>query len=368
MSTKKWTFTRLGFLSVALATAVAGLAAPIRHARTRDDDSRFLQTNLVSDVPGMALFTDPQLVNPWGISHSPASPFWVSDNGTGVATLYNTAGTKQRLVVTIPPPAGDSGPSAPTGQVFNGSANFEVASGKPAFFIFATEDGTISGWNPSVNLTRAILKVDNSASGAVYKGLAIGSVGTDMFLYAANFRDRRIDVFDKNYKPISAPGAFFDKHIKKGYAPFNITNLGGFLFVSYALQDEAKHDDVPGKGHGFVDVFDTSGNLLKRLIKHGRLNSPWGMTFAPASFGEVAGMLLVGNFGDGRITAYEIEDDEAEENGQLRDVHEKPIVIDGLWALIVGNGKLGGDASKVYFTAGIDGEQHGLFGSIEIAP
>jgi len=317
--------------------------------------TRFTQVNLVSDIPGLALHTDPDLVNPWGISHSATSPNWVSDNGTGVSTLYNTGGTKVPLVVTIPPPVGSPpGTTAtPTGQVFNGTGEFHGD-----VFLFATEDGTIAGWRGALGTT-AELVVDNSGS-AIYKGLAIGSNGSGNFLYAANFHAGTIDVFDKNFNQVQLAGSFTDPNIHRGFAPFNIQNLGGKLYVTYAKQDADGEDDVAGPSNGYVDIFDTNGNLLQRLATRGRLNSPWGLAFAPASFGPYAGDLLVGNFGDGRINI--VDPVTGEFLDQLRDANNRAISIDGLWGLIVGNGGNGGDPNKVYFTAGLDDETHGLYG------
>lgn len=327
----------------------------------------YFQSNLVSDIPGLAIVTDPNLKNPWGISHSSTSPFWVSDNGTGLSTLYNGAGkpfpVASPLVVTIPPPAGSSAGtvSAPTGQVFNGTSDFLLSPGSPARFIFGTEDGTISGWNGG---TSAVLKVDNSAAGAVYKGLALGNNGSGNFLYAANFTGGTIDVFDTNFSPTTLLGNFTDPTLPAGYAPFNAQNLGGHLFVTYALQNGK--DDLPGPGHGFVDMFDLNGSLERRLISGGVLNSPWGLAMAPANFGEFSKDLLVGNFGDGSINAF----DPATGNflGPLRDKNGTPIFIDGLWGLILGNGGNGGDLDKIYFSAGLNDEVNGLFGSLAAVP
>jgi len=352
-------------LTLALLLAVG--IATIGSLPAQATSSTFKQVNLVSNIPGLALHTDPDLVNPWGLSHSATSPFWVSDNGTGVSTLYNGAGTKQALVVTIPPPAGSAPDttSRPTGQVFNGTADFVVTNGTtsgPSRFIFATEDGTIAGWNPTVDFTHAILAVDNSASEAIYKGLAIGANASGNFLYAANFHAGTIDVFDKDFHQVQLAGSFSDPDIQRGFAPFNIQNLGGKLYVTYAKQDADREDDVAGPANGFVDVFDTDGNLLHRVATRGRLNSPWGLAIAPASFGAFAGDLLVGNFGDGRINV--IDPVSGEFLDQLRDANNRPITIDGLWGLLVGNGGNGGDVDKVYFTAGPNDEADGLFGSI----
>jgi uncharacterized protein (TIGR03118 family) len=329
----------------------------------------YVVTNLVSDIPGLAAVTDANLVNPWGMSSSPTSPIWVSDNKTGVTTLYNTAGVPQALVVTIPPPSGGTSPSAPTGQVFNGGTGFLLAgTGTAARFIFATEDGTISGWNPTANPTNAVLKVDNSPFGAVYKGLAIGNNGAGDFLYAANFNSGKIDVFNSSFAATTLAGNFVDPNLPAGFAPFNVQNLDGQLYVTYALQDGSKHEDVAGPGNGFVDVFDLNGNLVKRAISNGPLNSPWGLAFAPANFGTFSKDLLVGNFGDGRIDAF--DPTTYAFLGALTDTTGTPIFIEGLWGLRDGNGGNGGALNQVYFTAGISGgdaiEDHGLFGSLSV--
>ncbi len=318
----------------------------------------YVQTNLVSDGFVPANFTDPNLVNPWGISSSATSPFWVSNNGTGVATLYDGAGqpfpVASPLVVTIPRPGG--GAATPTGQVFNGTTAFNGD-----LFIFATEDGTIAGWRGALGTTAELL-VDNSAAGAVYKGLALGIVAGHSYLYAADFHNATIDVFRGDAGAPFLPGNFTDPNLPAGYAPFNIQNLGGSLFVTYALQDAAKHDDVPGPGHGYVDIFDLNGNLQRRLISQGQLNSPWGLALAPAKFGTFSNALLMANFGDGTINAF----DPLTGNllGTVKDSRGNPIVIDGLWSLIFGNGGNGGNPNKLYFTAGPGGELHGLFGSL----
>ena len=353
-----------GVLTITLGLALASPA-------TADSEKNFYQQhNLVSDGFVPADHVDSHLVNPWGMASSPTSPFWVSDNGTGVTTLYNGEGQPfpvgSPLVVTIPP-AG----SAPTGQVFNdfnvtSPSDFTVAPGRSSLFIFATEDGTISGWNPFVPAflsTTAILKVDNSASGAVYKGLAIGSNASGNFLYAANFHDGTIDVFDKNFAPASLAGSFSDPDIPDGFAPFNIQNLDGQLYVTYAKQDADKRDDVAGKGNGFVTVFDTEGNFIRRIASRHKLNSPWGLALAPGDFGRFSQNLLVGNFGNGRINAFDLSTDTF--RGQLRDSKGKPITIDGLWALTFGNGQTAGPTNVLFFTAGIEEEQHGLFGSLK---
>jgi uncharacterized protein (TIGR03118 family) len=359
---------RLLAVVITIAMLLLLLVPVAAYAHDNPKTGFYQQTNLVSDLPNIAQFQDPNLLNPWGLSHSPTSPWWVSDNGAGVSTLYNGDGTARSLVVTIPPPAGSppGTTSAPTGNVFNGTSGFVVTEGGksgPSFFIFATEDGTIAGWNPTVDMTHAVLAVDNSASGAIYKGLAIGSNGSGAFIYATNFHAGTIDVFDSNFAPATLSGSFTDPRIPIGYAPFGIQNIGGNLYVTYALQDKNKEDDVAGPAHGFVDVFDTNGNLIRRLVSHGRLNSPWGLALAPADFGRFSNDLLVGNFGDGRINA--IDPKSGAFLGQLSEQAGKPITIDGLWALVFGNGANAGATNELFFTAGIDDEAHGLFGDIQ---
>jgi uncharacterized protein (TIGR03118 family) len=357
-----------------------------------------LQTNLVSDLPGVAAVQDPNLVNPWGISESPTSPFWIADNNAGVSSLYNTQGQPQTLVVGIPSPGdlmGNSG--TPTGTVFNialAKGAFMITDGThtaPAVFLFATEDGTIVGWNPGVDptgkfdgpngiSTHGVLVVNNSAiptadNGAVYKGLTIATDANGRtLLYASNFRSGKVDVFDTSFHPATglAANAFTDSHLPDGYAPFDVQVLNGKVYVTYALQNSEKHDDVAGPGHGFVDVYNLDGSPglaggKVRLISRGVLNSPWGLAIAPSSFGDLAGSLLVGNFGNGRIHAFDPTTGRFMKT--LLDPDGEPIQISGLWALKVGNGHAGGDADKVYFTAGIADESHGLFGSLTpVAP
>jgi uncharacterized protein (TIGR03118 family) len=380
-----------------------------------------LQTNLVSDLPGVAAVQDPNLVNSWGIAESGTSPFWVSDNGTGLSTLYavpglgNTQVSVNPLVVTIPTPANPAD-GTPTGTVFNSGLSggaFEITGPNnsggtttaPAVFLFATEDGTIAGWNPGIDPTQqfagpngvsaeAVLAVDNSGNnftnpdpsqqtGAVYKGLAIATssnpiIGSDAdstaLLYATNFRAGAIEVYDSTFKQVTTlpSGAFTDPGLPVGYAPFNVQVLGGKVLVTYALQNATKHDDVAGHHHGFVDVFNLDGTPGlpgggMRLISHGPLNSPWGLTIAPQGFAGLTSpsgnqVLLVGNFGDGLVNAFDATT--GSQLGHLTDPDGEPIQIDGLWALRVGNGVNGGASDTVYFTAGPFGESHGLFGSL----
>ena len=373
-------FLRPRLLVVIVALALLLLALPAAFARASSGSQGFYQqTNLVSDIAGVAKFTDSNLVNPWGLSHSPTSPWWISDNGAGVSTLYKGDGTAVPLVVTIPPPAGSPAgtTAAPTGNIFNAvnSTNpddFVVSKGGksgPSLFIFATEDGTISGWNPNVKPTNAILAVDRSTvgDGAVYKGLTFGRSNGSDFIYATNFRFGSVEQFDANFHLVRS---FTDKKLantcplpNQCYAPFGIQNIGGKLFVTFALQDAAHHDDASGAGHGFVDVFDTNGNLLQRLISHGHLNSPWGLALAPSNFGQFSKALLVGDFGDGLINAY--DPNSGAFLGQLTNKRGAAIVIDGLWGLAFGNGASAGETDELFFTAGIGGEAHGLFGKIQ---
>src|SRR2546421_4495988 len=270
---------------------------------------QYTQVNLVSDLPGRSTTTDPQLLNPWGVVNPPGGPLWVSDNATGVWPFYRGNGTKLSLVVIIPPPAGGTGPAAPTGVVWN-TRGFVVSKGTTsgvAAFIFATEDGTISGWNPTVDPTHAILKVDNSTKAAGYKGLALGSNSSGTFLYATNFHDGGVDMYDSTFAFVKS---FTDPTLPLGYAPFGIRNIDGNLYVTFALQNAAKHDDVAGKGHGFVDIFDTNGNKIKRFASRGSLNSPWGLALGPADFGKLSNHLLIGNFGDGMIHSFYLKDGE----------------------------------------------------------
>jgi len=332
--------------------------------------SGFQQTNLVADVAGLAPTTDPNLVNPWGIAFSPTGPFWISDNHAGVSTVYDSNGkpfpTPVALVVTIPPPEGGSDAAAPTGIVFNASTDFVVTQGTTSaasVFIFATEDGTISGWNPTVNAGAALLTVDNSGDEAIYKGLATGSNAAGNLLFATDFHNGKVDVFDKTFKPVTLAGSFSDPNLPSGFAPFGIQNIGGSIFVTYAKQDEDAEDDTAGPGNGFVDVFDTNGNLQKRFASQGPLNSPWGVARAPASFGTFGNALLVGNFGDGRISAFNASSGAF--LGQLAGTNGTPITIPGLWAVVFGNGGNAGSTSTLFFTAGPGGEEHGLFGSLQ---
>ncbi len=352
--------------AVVLAAAVfvvGALVAATASASRRDGDG-YVVHNLVSDQAGVADHMDANLVNSWGITASSTSPWWVADNGTNVSTLYDGNGVAQ-----FPPtPLVVSVDGNPTGTVFNGSSGFVVSDGNghsgPSVFMFATEGGTIRGWNPAVppppRSTQSFVVVDRTGEGAVFKGLAIAGNR----LYATDFHNAKVDVFDSSFAPV--PGGFVDPKIPSGYAPFGIQNIGGNIFVTYAKQDSAAHDDVPGQGHGFVDEYSTDGTLIARVAQHGGLDSPWGMAMAPSNFGEASGDLLVGNFGDGMINVFEPKEHGGfEPKGRLRGSDGKKLAIDGLWGLGFGNGSGSGATNALYFAAGPDHESHGLFGRIE---
>ena len=336
--------------------------------------SGYLIHNLVADTAGVADFTDPNLVNPWGISISSGSPFWLCDGGTGLSTVYTASASTFSVSTTkaIIPPSGSGGNTVCTGTVFNSTTGFTVstatAAARPASFIFATEGGTISGWASAVDATHAQMAVDNSASGASYKGLALVTTTTPTAqLYAANFTKGSIDVFDANWKPVTlAAGAFTDSAIPAGFAPFNIQLLNSNLYVTYAKQGATKPFDAPGVGNGYVDVYDMNGKLLQHLVSGGVLNSPWGVQIAPATFGPFGGALLVGNFGDGLIHAYDPASGAL--LGTVQDQKGSNIHIDGLWGLQFGNGASGGDANSLYFAGGPSAQKHGLFGIIVSEP
>jgi uncharacterized protein (TIGR03118 family) len=351
---------RVWLLAAAFAVAVLTASALASAANAAEANS-YVVHNLVSDVPGAADRVDPNLVNAWGLASLPTSPWWVADNGTEVSTLYQANGTPAPLVVSV-----DGG--APTGLVANPGSRFVVSAGGTsgsARFIFDTEDGAISAWSPGVTGTHAIVVA--TSPGAIYKGLAIASSPAGDFLYAADFHHARVDMFNDHFALATRPGAFVDPKLPAGFAPFGITNIGGQIFVSYAKQDADQEDEVAGQGLGFVDAFDTSGNFIGRVATRGQLNAPWGLARAPANFGAFGGDLLVGNFGDGEINAYEPQPDGTYERvGALKRPDHKPILIDGLWALAFGKGGQNGTPDTLFFTAGPDDETHGLFGTIKV--
>jgi uncharacterized protein (TIGR03118 family) len=310
--------------------------------------------NLQSDLAGVAAHTDPDLVNPWGLTASAGGTIWVADNGTGVSTLYRQDGSKVSLIVTIPTSARNKEGGNPTGTVVNTTSSFKVTANgnsQPARFLFVSEDGTISGWNPQVDATHAIVAVDNGTNKgnkrAIYKSMTLGSANGHDFLYASNFHSGKVETYDENFHPVN-PNGFGDPNLPAGYAPFGIRNINGQIYVTYALQDSKKTDEVAGAGNGFVNVFDTSGMLIRRLVSNGNLNAPWGLAL-------VDGELWVGNFGDGRINNYDPTTGAFLETISSSD--GTPLTFDGLWDLL----PLGG---AVYFTAGIADEEHGLFGVI----
>jgi len=356
--------TKKSTLFVTLFSLFAGIAPAA---------NQYLQHNLVSDQTGAgADHVDTNLVNAWGICTSATSPFWISDNGTGLSTLYNSFGVPNATVKPAIPATGTTATGgAPTGCVSNGTTtSFLVpnSGGSGSNFIFVTENGSISGWSGTVNAAQAIVMVDNSSKGAVYKGLAMAtpSAATGPWIYAANFNAGTIEVYDGTWKLLNLPGAFTDPGIPSGFAPFNIQTLGGKLYVTYAKQDAQKKNDVAGAGNGFVDVYDLNGVLLNHLVSNGSLNSPWGLAIAPAGFGDFANDLLVGNFGDGAINVFNPTTGAL--ISTLQDAKGNTIRISGLWGLRVGNGGNGGDGNAVYFAAGPGSEQHGLFGSLQAAP
>lgn len=353
---------RAGIVSMGLlALSFALNAQPTQH---------YMQTNLVADTTGAAAAMDSNLVNAWGMSRGTATPWWVSDNGTGVSTLYSGTGSAVSLIVTIPGnAAGVSG--TPSGQVYNGTTDFNVAPDQAAKFIFVTEDGTVSAWNPNVNKTHAVLKWNNKGA-SVFKGIAMGTVGNPQgtstnYLYIADFRMNRILVLDTNFHYATFgdnddDDRFVDETLPAGFAPFGIQNIGGLLYVSFAMQDSAKHDDVQGAGLGYVDVFTTTGQLVHRLQHNNFMNSPWGMAQAPSDFGVFSHDILVGQFGSGNILAFDPVTGAF--RGRLAGTDNKPIAIDGLWGLGFGNDGPAGPATTLYFTAGPGGESHGLFGTL----
>ena len=348
--------TSLGRCGLALVVVICALFAtmPLQAA----EDNAYTVTPLVSDQLGAAPVHDTNLVNAWGLAASATSPWWVADNGTSTSTLYNgNTGQPVPLVVSV---GVDSGP---TGVVFNGGSGFVVTSGSssaPARFIFDSEDGLIRGWNPAVDPTNAVVAPATADPDAIYKGLAIAGG----MLYASDFHNGVVDVFDGSWNLVNQ---FTDPGLPSGYAPFGIQAIGSRIFVSFAKQDADAEDEIAGQGLGFVDAFDTAGNLVARVAQHGQLNAPWGLALAPANFGRFSGDLLVGNFGDGKILAFEPQSNgHFGFRGQLRASSGHAIAIDGLWALGFGNGANAGPTNTLFFTAGPDEETHGLFGRITV--
>jgi len=342
-----------------LALFAVTLVAPSLLA---DGGPHYQQNNVVSDLPGIAAHTDSDLVNPFGLTRGPATPWWASDEGTGHSTLYNADGIKQGLIVTVPPPPDSPAGtiSTPTGVISNNSTS-DFMLGSPAGvarFIFATLDGTISGWVPALGTT-AVIAVDNS-SRAIYTGLTSATFNGATFLYAANHKTGAIDVFDSHFQATTVPGQFVDSAMPAGLVAFNIQAIGDKLIVTFA---DGATPPAFGRGLGAVDVFDTGGHLLMRL-KSGEaaLNAPWGIAMAPANFGELSNRLLIGNLGSGRIAAF---DPASGEFVGFLHGSRGALAIDGLWAIAFGGGNsTNGASNTLFFTAGIDGLKHGLFGTI----
>ncbi|MEP6658103.1 MAG: TIGR03118 family protein [Betaproteobacteria bacterium] len=360
--------TLAGPLLPVLILASSLVAAPAFAANTNNYEAH----TLVSDGGVPADNRDSNLKNGWGVAFNPNGFVWVADNHAGVATLYDGFGKPSPqptpLVVTIPAAPGQA-QGSPTGIVFNGSADFVVANGGksgPSRFIFASEDGVISGWAPNVDFTNAIPVPSATTADAVYKGLALAANGTANMLYAADFHGGKIDVFNASFAPTSVPGGFRDRGIPADFAPFNIMNIGGYLYVAFAKREAGGDDEVAGQGLGFVDVFDPNGNLINRVATRGKLNAPWGMAMAPAGFGKFSGRLLVGNFGDGTINAYDVATGEF--RGQLRTPEHRVLKIDGLWGLAFGNGLFNQPTNSLFFAAGPNGEENGAYGRIVAVP
>jgi uncharacterized protein (TIGR03118 family) len=341
-------------------------------AAGRGPSQFYAQHNILSDIPGLADHTDANVVNAWGLDAGPTSPWWISDNGTGKSTLYNVATDAIPATFTVPGAGGAQG--NPTGLIFNGGTGFVVNNGpgtSPAAFVFSSEDGTISAFRGSPIVT-VVPNANAPAHDAIYKGLAIDSRSAGTHLYATDFHNGKVDVFDTSFHLVTLSGDFTDPNLPAGFAPFGIQTIGDTLYVTYALQDADAEDDVAGPGNGFVDAYDLDGNLIQRVASAGELNSPWGLALAPGGFGRFSGDLLVGNFGDGRIHAFDpntlTTDGEFEAVGLLHSAAGRPIQIDGLWALQFGHGtttsSANGLTTTLFFTAGPSDEDHGLFGSI----
>jgi uncharacterized protein (TIGR03118 family) len=369
----------VGLFAVAVPAAVAiATAVPGGSALASGAENKFHQTNLISDLSNQgAQVVDRNLQNSWGLAFSPTSPLWVADNNSGVATLYsiNVGGTqaaKVPLTVTLPGGRASTGDgSSPTGQVFNPTTGFVVTtkSGSgPGLFIFSAEAGQISAWNPVADPVvngASTATVEFSSPTAVYKGLTIATTDDGTFLYASNFHDGTVDVFNSQFQLVHLAGGFTDPRLPPGYAPFGIQNINGLIYVSYALQNAAKHDDVAGTGHGFIDIYTNNGFLVERLVSRVDLNSPWGLAVAPAGFGPFGGDLLVGNFGNGLIHAFGLFS--GRPLSALLSERHRPIQIDDLWALKFGTASTGGTGTLL-FSAGINDEKDGLVGAINPVP
>jgi uncharacterized protein (TIGR03118 family) len=346
------------FALVVLAL-VLGAALVAVSPLTAAERNSYTVTPLVSDQPGVAPNTDANLKNAWGLTSSATSPWWVSDNGTSKSTLYRGS---DGLPLPQPTPLVVNVAGRPTGAVFNPTSGFALPTGGKALFLFDNEDGQILGWNMAQGTSAVV--VHTSTDGSIYKGLAIADTPNGPRLYAADFHNARVDVLDGSFNVVLNSG-FVDLTLPAGYAPFGIQTIGERVFVSNAKQDEDAEDEVAGQGLGFVDAYDLAGNLLGRVAQRGQLNAPWGLALAPATFGRFGGDLLIGNFGDGQINAYQaLGNGHFEHRGELRGTDGKSLTIDGLWALQFGRGGNNGPAGTLFFTAGTDAEMHGLFGQI----
>ena len=318
----------------------------------------YKQTNLTSDTAGVAANVDPDLVNPWGIAFFPNNPFWIADNNSGFTTLYNASGMNVGSF-PVPAAAANTGQSTPTGIVANIAGTGFAVNGKPGLFIFDSEDGAITSWNGSDPVT---IKVDNSRAGAVYKGLALITNAGGAFLLAANFNSGAVEVYDNLFNVAHLAGTFTDPNLPSGFAPFGIHVINSQVLVTYAMQDQAKHDPVHQAGAGYVDIFDVNGNFVQRLVSQGNLNAPWGATIPPAGFGAFGGKLLIGNFGDGTINAF--DPTAGTFIDQVKDSSGAVITNASLWDMVFGGGGTSGDPNTLYITAGLSNEQHGLFAAI----
>jgi uncharacterized protein (TIGR03118 family) len=359
-----------GFAGAALAAGLVACGGEdlVRLFRSPIALTKFTTSNLVTDgtpQAPQAAHTDANLVNAWGIAFNPTGFVWVANNGTNTSTLYDGNGVRQTLVVSIP--AGSGGDASPTGIVFNSTPDFKVSQNgitAASPFIFAGEGGTISGWSPTVNRTKAVTVVDGGANGPLYKGLAISRYAGANYLYAADFRNNAVEVYNGSFAKVTLPGSFRDPALPTGYAPFGIQAIGDRIYVAFAKQAASGPDEVAGAGLGIIDVFDTSGVLVKRLATGGALNAPWGMALAPAHFGTFGNDLLVANFGDGKINAY--NPSTGKMDGTLSSADGVPIVFDGLWGIAFGNGVNSQATNTLFFTAGPADEAHGLYGRIDM--
>jgi uncharacterized protein (TIGR03118 family) len=350
----------------ALAAMLAAALIAVGASSAGRPGNHYKVTPLASDVSGLAPVTDSNLQNTWGLARGATTPWWIANNGTASTSVYTGSGAR----VDIGGLAAQGVPGDPTGAVFSGIAGqFQVGTAAdpttlgPSNFVFDSEDGTISAWR--IGSTAALVTVDMSSSDAVFKGLAISNGPSGPRLYATDFANGRVDVFDGGWNQVNTPGAFVDPSLPEHYAPFGIQTIGDRVFVTYGMQQPGSNDEAHGRGLGIVDAYDLDGKFLARVAQHGQLDAPWGVAWAPASFGPFGGDLLVGNFGDGQVNAYqEMSNGHFEHRGTLHAATHGKLSIDGLWALEFGNAGPNGDPQTLFFTAGIQDEAHGLFGTI----